>query len=95
MQPEEVLISPLLTESSQRLSEKLGVVVFRVRPTASKHQIREAIKVLYGVQAAQIRTMRMAGKKKRRGSNIGFRSNWKKALITLSEGQTIDFYAAE
>jgi large subunit ribosomal protein L23 len=70
-------------------------VVFKVLLGANKYQIERAVEAAYKVKVADVRTMVMPGKLKRRGKSIGKKPNWKKAIISLAEGDKIDFYAAE
>lgn len=92
MTPESLIISPLITEKGTAVSEKAGQVVFRVREGASKDAIREAIEGAFKVTVTRVRTLRMLGKKRRRGRIVGERSNWKKAYVTLKEGDRIEFF---
>ena len=95
MQQHEVLVKPIVTERATDLTEKYNQFAFKVNPTANKPQIRDAIESMYGVKVTNIRTMVVPGKLRRRGMSIGKQSNWKKAIVTLKEGDVIDFYAAE
>ena len=95
METHEILLRPIITERATRLGERFNQMAFRVARKANKHQIREAVETLYGVKVDRVRTMVVPGKLKRRGSSIGKRPNWKKALVTLQKGDVIDFYATE
>ncbi len=87
----DVVKGPCMTEKSSTLSERQGTVVFRVNPRANKIEIRQAVERLFNVKVAKVRTTTMRGKKKRVGlKSVGMTSNWKKAYITLAEGE-IDF----
>ena len=88
-----IVKSPCLTEKSSRLQEADGVIVFKVDPRANKIEIGQAVEQLFDVKVAAVRTAMMRGKKKRVGlKSVGRTSDWKKAYITLSEGE-IDFLA--
>ena len=88
-----VLQSPYLTEKSTVLKENSGVLVFRVRPDATKLDIRKAVESLFGTKVATVRTANFHGKKKRMGRYSGYRSDWKKAFVTLKPGEkTIEFF---
>jgi large subunit ribosomal protein L23 len=88
-----IVKSPCLTEKSSRLQEANGVVVFKVDPRANKIEIGQAVEQLFDVKVATVRTTMVRGKKKRVGlKSVGRTSEWKKAYITLSEGE-IDFLA--
>ena len=95
MEAQRVLIRPIITEQVTTLTERFNQVAFQVEATCNKFQIRDAVEALYGVKVEKVATMNMPGKKKRRGSSIGKRPDWKKAIVTLKEGDTIDFFATE
>jgi large subunit ribosomal protein L23 len=83
--------SVLLTEKATLLSEKLNKYVFRVPPSANKLQIKRAIEVIFKKKVADVNTANYAGKKKReRRADFGRRPNWKKAIVTLKEGEKLD-----
>lgn len=88
-----VLRAPLVTEKSSRLAESDNVVAFEVAADATKPQVRRAVETLFGVTVASVSTVKVKGKVKRFGRRMGRRSDWKKAYVTLAEGQTIDFTA--
>ncbi len=80
-----------LTEKSSLLSEKLNKYVFRVAPRANKVQIKAAIEKLFNKKVVAVNTCNYAGKKKReRSANFGRKAHWKKAIVTLKEGDKID-----
>jgi len=84
----EVVKSPCLTEKSNALQELQGTIVFKVDPRANKIEIKQAVETLFDVKVASVKTANMRGKKKRVGvKSMGRTSNWKKAYITLSEGE--------
>lgn len=95
MQTHEILVRPIITERATSAAERLNQVTFEVAKTANKHQIRDAVQAAYGVSVEAVRTMILPGKLKRRGQSVGKRPNWKKAIVQLKEGDTIDFFAAE
>jgi len=92
MKPDSLIMSPLITEKGTAVNEKAGQVVFRVRDGASKDAIRDAIEDMFKVTVIGVRTLRMLGKKRRRGRIVGTRPNWKKAYVTLKEGDRIEFF---
>ncbi|MFU8804155.1 MAG: 50S ribosomal protein L23 [Bradymonadaceae bacterium] len=94
MNPYEIIIRPVATEKTSAMSED-NKIVFRVAKKATKYQIREAVKQIFGVDVLKVNTMVMPSKPKRVGRFSGRRSGYKKAVITLAEGQEIDFYAME
>jgi len=95
MKAQDILIRPIITERATTLKERENKVAFEVAKEASKHQIRDAVEKIYGVGVTDVRTMIVHGKLKRRGRSIGKRPNWKKALVTLKQGDNIDFFATE
>lgn len=92
-----ILIRPIVTEKMERLTEKLNQYGFIVEKDANRLQIKKAIEELYGVTVDSINTIRYAGKLKSRYTRSGFLSgrtnSFKKAIVTLKEGEKIDFYS--
>ena len=95
MDNKSILVRPISTEKASVLTDGNNQVVFEVVRKANKHQIRDAIESAYGVEVKKLATMIVPGKLKRRGMSIGKRSNWKKAIVTLKDGHSIDFFATE
>jgi large subunit ribosomal protein L23 len=91
-----ILVKPLITEKMSLLSENKGQYGFRTALTATKPEIKAEIEKMYGVEVEKIRTLVVAGKRKSRftksGVSNGKTSNYKKAIVSLKEGQSIDFY---
>lgn len=87
----DVLQKPLLTEKSMAQKEALNEVVFKVHPEATKTQIKEAVESLFGVKIKDVRTSRVKGKAKRFGKTVGRRQDWKKAVVTLKDGEKLEF----
>ncbi|MGA7903395.1 MAG: 50S ribosomal protein L23 [Terrimicrobiaceae bacterium] len=80
----------LLTEKATLLSEKHNQYVFRVSPKANKIEIKRAVEQLFKTTVTDVNTANFTGKKKReRTANFGRRSHWKKAVVTLKEGEKI------
>lgn len=88
----ELIRRPLISEKSTMLAEVAGKYVFEVDLKANKHEIRDAVQNLFNVQVREVRTMIMHGSVKRMAKSTIKRSNWKKAIVTLAEGQKIDFF---
>ena len=82
-----VLKGPCLTEKASILQEIDGRVVFKVHPKANKIEVKRAVELLFNVKVKNVRTANMHGKQKRVGKAVGFTKNWKKAYVTLSEGE--------
>lgn len=83
----DVLKGPCLTEKATLQQEIDGKVVFKVHPKANKIDIKNAVERMFKVKVKDVRTATIHGKQKRVGRNIGFTSNWKKAYVTLAEGE--------
>lgn len=92
MKIHDVIQRPLVTEKSTLGREERNEVAFAVDPRASKHDVRRAVEELFSVRVADVRTMRMPRKTRRVGRFIGHRPEWKKAIVRLAEGQTIEFF---
>ena len=88
----QIIQRPLITEKASDLQEKGRVVVFEVNRDANKIEIKQAVEKAFEVKVDKVNTVVIAGKKKRFGRNIGKRSNYKKAYVTLTEGSKIDFF---
>jgi large subunit ribosomal protein L23 len=88
----DILVSPLITEKGTLVNETGNQVLFRVRPDANKDEIRKAVESFFKVKVVKVRTSRLLGKVRRVGRNLGKRPDWKKAYVTLAEGQRIDFF---
>ena len=88
----EVIRGPVVTEKYDRVREVQNAYTFEVDRRASKDEIKAAVKTLFGVDPIDIRTQNVRGKNKRVGKSIGRRPNWKKAIVTLKEGQSIDLF---
>lgn len=91
------LIHPVLTEKSTLLTEKKNQYTFKVDPNADKTLIKKAIEEKFDVKVSSVRTVMCMGKRKRqftrKGLIEGKKSNWKKAIVTLKDGDAIDFYS--
>lgn len=88
----QVVRKPLVTERFAELRERDNKFIFEVHPDANKHEIRQAIEHYFGVKVTDVRTMNVRGKVKRLGRFSGKRADWKKAIVTLSEGDSIDLF---
>src|SRR3954447_7601937 len=85
----DTILAPVITEKSTLLSEA-NKVVFRVAPDATKDEIAKAVEELFKVHVIKVNTLNVKGKTKRFRGRMGRRSDIKKAVVTLAEGQTID-----
>ncbi len=93
----EFTIEPIVTEAATALTEKLNRYTFRVSPDANKFQIKDLVEKLYGVKVVNVNTCVVRGKNKSRYTKSGLLRGktdaWKKAYVTVGEGETIDFYS--
>ena len=105
--PEQIIKRPLLTEKGTRLKDTGGrpgedgeldpstlksQLLFEVASDANKVEIRAAVQKLWTVDVVAVRTSIVRGKEKRMGRFVGKRSNWKKAIVTIAAGQTVEFF---
>ncbi|MFQ6094307.1 MAG: 50S ribosomal protein L23 [bacterium] len=89
--PRKIILRPLLTEKSTKMKEATNTVAFVVDRRANKIEIKRAVQKMFDVRVKNVRTMVVHGKVKRMGRFEGRRPDWKKAVVTLKEGETIDF----
>jgi large subunit ribosomal protein L23 len=90
-----VLVAPHVSEKSARVADTGNQIVFRVLRDASKPEIKAAVEMMFEVKVDAVQVVNVAGKTKRFGGRPGRRSDWKKAYVTLAQGQTIDFAGVE
>jgi len=90
--PYGILKRPVVTEKSQIARDEANKVVFEVQRDANKIEIAKAVSLIYGVEVESVHTMVVPGKIKRVGRRVGRLPNWKKAVVTLAPGATIDFF---
>jgi large subunit ribosomal protein L23 len=86
--PRDIILAPVVSEKSYALMEQ-GVYTFKVHPSASKPEIRDAVQAIWGVEVAKVNTLNRKGKRRRtRGTNrIGQRPDTKRAIVTLTAGE--------
>ena len=89
--PRDVILKPVVSEKSYALLDE-GVYTFVVHPESNKTEIRQAVETIFGVRVTNVNTLNRKGKKKRRGRWIGTRSDTKRAIVTLAEGERIDLF---
>jgi large subunit ribosomal protein L23 len=87
-----IIISPLVTEKSTTQREGQNQYSFKVDKGANKIEIKEAVERLFKVKVTEVRTTMIRGKVKRLGRRFGKRPDWKKAIVTVKEGDRIDFF---
>lgn len=88
----DIIISPLVTEKSTTQREGQNQYSFKVDKKANKIEIKEAVERLFKVKVTEVRTTMIRGKVKRLGRRFGKRPDWKKAIVTVKEGDRIDFF---
>lgn len=91
----KILLAPHVSEKTTRVADQANQVVFKVLPDANKLEIRKAVELLFNVKVTAVRVSNMKGKLKRFSNSIGRRKDWKKAYVTLAEGQDIDFMGGD
>lgn len=88
----DIIIKPVVTERSMENMESKRYT-FKVDTKANKSEIKKAVETIFGVKVKQVNTMNITGNKKRMGANVGKRSDWKKAIVTLTEdSKEIEFF---
>ncbi len=93
MAPEEIIKRPLvLTEKGNLLRENHNQYLFEVDKRANRAQIRNAIETLFGVGVVKVHTINVRGRLRRMGRGYAKTNNWKKAIVSLREGDTINFF---
>lgn len=89
----ELLIAPVITEKSMLLMQEENKITFKVKKTANKEAIKDAIEAVYGVEVTAVKTINVLSKAKRRGAKFtGTVPGFKKAIVTIKEGQAIDLF---
>ena len=91
-EPYDVLIRPYLTEKMTTLREKANQVAFIVRADANRIEVKRAVETALKVRVERVNIMNIQGKTKRMGRFAGKRADWKKAIVTLKEGEKLELY---
>lgn len=93
----DIQIQPIITEKATKVTERVGHYTFRVSPDANKFQIKDLVEKLYGVKVVSVNTANMRSNNKSRWTKSGLLRGkteaWKKAYVTVADGQTIDFFS--
>lgn len=87
-----IIKKPLITEKSTNLIKTDNRVTFKVALNANKDEIKKVVETIFNVTVLRVNTLRMKGKKKRVGRNVGKRPDWKKAIVTLKKGDRIEIF---
>ncbi len=88
----DVISRPLITEKSNIAREESNVVTFAVNPRATKFDVRRAVETLFDVKVLEVHTMRQPRKTRRVGKISGRKPEWKKAIVRLADGHSIEFF---
>jgi large subunit ribosomal protein L23 len=88
----QVIVKPMITEKSTEQLDRYHAYTFVVDKAANKHEIAEAVEKLFNVKVDSVRTMQYRGKERRVGRHVGRRAAWKKAVVKLREGDTIEIF---
>lgn len=91
----QVICAPHVSEKAALSADSMRQHVFKVLPSATKQEIKEAVEQLFNVKVENVRTMNVKGKVKRFGGRLGRRNHWKKAYVKLETGHDIDFGGVE
>lgn len=92
MELHSIIKRPLITEKSTNARDEGNKYIFEVDKRANKIEIGNAVEKIFKVKVIDVRTMNMSGKKKRMGRIVGQKNDWKKAIVTLAEGNTIEMF---
>ena len=90
-----ILVGPHVSEKTSIVAEKNNQICFKVRRDSTKKEIAQAVEMMFEVTVENVQVSNVRGKVKRFGQTFGKRADWKKAYVTLAEGQDIDFLGAE
>jgi large subunit ribosomal protein L23 len=88
----QIIKKPLITEKGTRQKESYNQICLKVDRRANKVEIRQAVEQLFKTKVLEVKTMNIMGKKRRIGRNAGAKSDWKKAIVKLAPGKTIEFF---
>jgi large subunit ribosomal protein L23 len=90
--PQDIVVQPIISEKMEYLQEAQRKYAFKVHPAANKVQIKEAVEAIYNVSVTDVNVMNRRGKKRRVRYTEGRRANWKRAVVTLKEGDSIEYF---
>ncbi len=91
-EPRDIVRRARITEKGTRIRENQNGYLFEVARDANKIQVKQAVEAIFNVKVSTVRTLRVHGKPKRVGRHAGHRPDWKKAIVTLKKGQTIELF---
>ena len=87
-----VIREPHVTEKANLQKEEANQISFKVHPRANKIEVRQAVETLFKKKVVDVKTINVRGKRRRIGRNVGRRSRWRKAIVRLAPGETIEFF---
>lgn len=90
--PWRIIVRPLITEKGTLLKEGANQYLFEIARGANKIEVKQAVEALFKVKVLDVRTISVKGKRRRLGRFVGRTPDWKKAVVTLKEGQSIEFF---
>lgn len=90
--PWRIIVRPLITEKGTLLKERANQYLFEIARGANKIEVKQAVEALFNVKVLDVRTISVKGKRRRLGRFVGRTPDWKKAVVTLKEGQSIEFF---
>lgn len=90
--PRTIVKRAMISEKGSLLLERTNSYIFEVAPSSNKVEIKKAVESIFNVNVISVRTMNMSGKSKRLGVYFGRRPHWKKAIVKLKEGQSIELF---
>ncbi len=90
LEPIKIILGVVVTEKSERLKEADNSYILKVHPDANKFQIRQAVEQLFRVHVTDIQVMNFRGKRRRMGIYVGYRPDWKKAVVRIRKGEKIE-----
>ncbi len=88
----QVIRAPHITEKAGLQKEAANQISFKVHPRAKKIEIREAVEAFFKTKVEKVRIINVRGKRRRLGRNVGRRADWKKAIVRLAPGESIEFF---
>jgi large subunit ribosomal protein L23 len=91
MNAHQIIVRPLITEKNTNLMT-MNKYCFQVAQSANKQQIKQAVEEVFNVAVVSVHTMNVRGKLRRRGQKLGYTADWKKAIVTLAEGDRIELF---
>ncbi|PIE54731.1 MAG: 50S ribosomal protein L23 [Dethiosulfovibrio peptidovorans] len=91
LMPHDIIVRPIITEKSSRMMEE-NKYTFEIHPQANKIEVKKAVEVVFKVKVEKVHTLKVRSKPKRMGVFLGKSRAWKKAIVTLAEGERIEFF---